>query len=391
MNTRAILSVITRCAERIVAIQSRCWSGPASLSKRLDCFVIPPSGTPRNDKSEGSAQNIPRQRRGFTLLELLVAVVITLVLAGLMLTVTSNVLTLWRRSQASHTQAVTAKQALDMVERDLQSALCRRDSRHWLAADIIDSAGGLANHGWLMGTAVMKPASGGSLLPLPSPNASGVSSLTDARFGLSGIWLRLVATNVESDGSLPAVVAYQVVRRPVTGDPVASNPAPVRYSLYRSVISNSETFNSGYDVLAGAYGSTSNTPSSALSTSYRTARNVTNPSHANLLASNVVDFGCWFYVRDSAGALQRIYPTATGDVSHQAIGNSTANDSRFPEVVDMMVRILSEEGATLIEAMEAGRVSRPANFATDAEWWWLVVETHSAVFIRRVEIKGGAL
>ena len=333
----------------------------------------------------------PTQSSGFTLLELLVAVVITLVLAGLMLTVTTNVLTLWRRSQASHTQAVTAKQVLDLVERDLQSALYRRNSQHWLAADIIDFPAGLANHGWLIGPGLMKPASGGSLRPLPPADASGLSSLAEARFGLSGLWLRLISTNVESDGSLPTVIAWQVVRRPVTGDPVATNPAPVRYSLYRSVVSNTETFASGYDVTASAYGSTNNTPSSALSTAYRTARNVTNPSHANLLASNVVDFGCWLYVRDLTGALQRIYPAAAGDVSHQAVGDSTASDSRFPAVVDVLVRILSEEGATLVEAMENGRVTRPANFATDAEWWWSVVEAHSAVFIRRVEIKGVAL
>jgi hypothetical protein len=52
-----------------------------------------------------------------------------------------------------------------------------------------------------------------------------------------------------------------------------------------------------------------------------------------------------------------------------------------------LVRILSEEGATLIEAVEAGRLARPATYATDAEWWWGLVEAHSAVFVRRVEIK----
>jgi len=327
---------------------------------------------------------------GFTLLELMVAVIITLVLAGLMLTVTINVLNLWRRSQARHTQAVTAKQVLDLLERDLQSAVYRRDASRWLAADVIDSPGGLANHGWLTGPGFIKPANGGSLRLLPPPDAIGVERLGEARFGLSGQWLRFVATNLESGGSLPTVIAYQVVRRPVAGNPVASNPAPVRYSLYRSAVGIDDTFASGYDVTASAYGSTNNTPSSALSTAYRQSRNVTNPSHANLLASNVADFGCWLYVRDLAGALVRIYPVAAGDLSHQAIGNSAANDSRFPEVADVLVRILSEEGATLVEAIETDRVSRPATYGSDADWWWSVVEANSMVFIRRIEIKGAA-
>lgn len=315
---------------------------------------------------------------------------ITLVLAGLMLTVTSNVLNLWRRSQAAHTQAVTGKQVLDLLERDLQSALHRRDATRWLAADIIDNPSGLANHGWLTGPGLMKPANGGSLRPLPAPDATGTHRLVEARFGLSGMWLRFVGTNVESGGSLPTVIAYQVVRRPVTGNPVATNPAPVRYSLYRSAIGNDDTFANGYDVTAGAYGSTNNTPSSAMSTAYRSPRNVTNPSHANVLAANVVDLGCWLYVRDSTGALLRIYPAVAGDLSHQAIGNSTANVSRFPEVADVMVRIISEEGASLLEAIETGRVGRPSSYATDAEWWWGAVEANSAVFVRRVEIKGVA-
>jgi type II secretory pathway pseudopilin PulG len=331
-----------------------------------------------------------RTESAFTLLELLVAVTITLVIAGLMLVITTNAMDLWRRQQAAHAQAASARQILDLVERDLESALHRRDSNRWLAADILDDGGALANHGWLLGPGLMKPANGGSLRPLPPPDAAGAYRIEDARFGLSGVWLRLVATNMESGGSLPVVVAYQVARRPVTGDTLAGNPAPVRYNLYRSAVGNAETLANGYDVVASAYGSTGNSPTSALSTAYRQPRNVTNPSHANLLASNVADFGCWFYARNPAGELVRLYPAAAGDLSHQAIGQSTSNDSRFPEVADVMVRILSEEGAALVEAIESGKVTRPPEYTNDAAWWWGVVEAHSAVFARRIEIKGTA-
>lgn len=330
------------------------------------------------------------RRRGFTLLELLVAVTITLLLAGLMLAVTTNVMNLWRRQQAATTQAITARQVLDQLERDLQSAIHRRDPNRWLALDVLDDLASLSNHGWLSGPGRMKPANGGSLRPLPPPDPGGVRHLEDARFGLSGAWLRLVATNVESGASLPTVVAWQLVRRPVTGNPVANNPAAVRYSLYRSVVAADDALAAGYDVTAAAYGSSNNDPSSATSTAYRQPRNVTNPSHANLIASNVVDFGCWLYVHDAGGGLRRVYPAAEGDRSHHAIGQAAASDTRFPAVADAMVRILSEEGATLVEAMEAGRITRPAEFADDAVWWWSVVEAHSAVFTRRIEIKGGA-
>jgi prepilin-type N-terminal cleavage/methylation domain-containing protein len=324
-------------------------------------------------------------RHAFTLLELLVAMAITAVLAGLLLTITTQVLGLWQRQQGEQVQAAAAKLVLDLVERDLQAAICRRDNQRWLSAEIIDTPAGLANHGWLLAPPMTKPASNGSLRPLPDADVSGRRDLSEARFGLSGVWLRFVTSNVEADASLPVMVAYQVVRRPVTGDPVAGNPAPVRYALYRSAVSASETFVLGYDVLGSGYTSATNAPAA-----YRSARSVTNPSHAGLLASNVMDFGCWLYVRNADGSLRRIFPDAANDVAHLAAGSSANDANRYPEVVDVMVRVLSEAGAAQVAAMEAGQLgARPAQYTTDGEWWWAVVTQHSNVFTRRMEIKGG--
>ena len=77
----------------------------------------------------------PGRRNGFTLLELLVAVAITLLLAGIMLAVTTITLGLWRRTQDNFSSGTTAKLALDLLERDLQSAIHRADGRGnvWLA------------------------------------------------------------------------------------------------------------------------------------------------------------------------------------------------------------------------------------------------------------------
>jgi prepilin-type N-terminal cleavage/methylation domain-containing protein len=334
---------------------------------------------------------MPAPNRAFTLLELLVAVTITLLIAGLMLSVTSGTLALWRRSQSANTQAITAKRVFALLEQDLQAAVHRREAGHWLAVDIIDTPAGLANHGWLVAAARMKPAAGGSLVPLPPADAQGKIHLTAARFGLSGSWLRLVTTHVESGGSLPTVVAYQIARRPFTGAPVAANPGPARYSLYRSVVGNEVTLANGYDVTAAGYASASNTPPAA-SNAFREARNVMNPSHANLLAPNVVDFGVWLRVRNPDGSLRLIHPAAAGDTSHRAVGNSTTFDSRYPEVADVMIRIMTEEGMMLLQALETNRVAaRPPEYATDAEWWWGVVAANSRTFTRRIEIKGGAL
>ncbi len=327
-------------------------------------------------------------RKGFTLLELLVAATITLILAGLMLTVVTATLDLWQRNQNRFTASAQASLALNMIERDLQGALFRADGGAWLAVDIVNNSAALVPHGWLTNPS-MKPATAesGRLVPVVD---DGVTPLIwNARFGLSGCWLRFVTTNVESSGALPIAVSYQLARRPVSGTIAASNPADVRYMFFRSAVSTSATFSTGYDVTASGYGSASASPSAS-----RNPKTLMNPNNADALATNVVDFGVWFYARDDAnGGLRRIFPSDNTDLTHaaHAVG-AGSDDNRFPEVADVMVRILSEQGAALLDELEngGGHVIRPAHYASDAEWWWGIIETHSTVYVRRVELRGGA-
>lgn len=330
-----------------------------------------------------------RPALGFTLLELLVAVTITLVLAGLMLTVVTGTLNLWQRTQDGFSTAAQAKLALDMVERDVQAMLSRKDDGNWLAVDVINSPGSLVTHGWLVPTVAIKPATGDSqrLLPLSSNGATPL--ISDARFGMSGAWLRFISTNVESAGSLPVAVAYQVARRPLSGAIDATTQADVRYTLFRTAVSAANTFASGNDVTAAVYASSSATPAGA-----RSAATLTNPNSTDALATNVVDFGVWLHVRDTSSAgLRRIFPADNADLSHVARDNGSAADAtRIPEVVDVMLRILTEQGATLLAQIESGggRVTRPPIYASDAAWWWGVVEANSRVYTRRIEVKGVA-
>ncbi len=325
---------------------------------------------------------------GFTLLELLVAVTITLILAGLMLAVVTGTLNLWQRTQDSFTTSTQATLALDLIERDLQAAVFRQDGLTWLAVDVINTPSPLVPHGWLT-FATMKPATSDSQRLLPAVSGGAVPLIGNARFGLSGTWLRLVTTNVESDGSVPCAVSYQIARRPVSGAVIATNPADVRYTLFRSVVSAAGTFSTGNDLTVSGYGSTSVNPAGS-----RNPKTLMNPNNADALATNVVDFGVWLHMRDpGTGTLRRIFPADNADLVHAARDTGAASDpNRFPDVADVMVRILSDQGATLLAEMEsgAGRLARPPVYASDAEWWWGIVENNSRVFVRRVEVKGGS-
>lgn len=324
----------------------------------------------------------PVTRGGFSLLELLVAAAVTLVLAALMLALTTATLELWRRTQDEGGMVSQAKLVLDTLERDLQAAEFRPDgSTAWLAVDVISVPSALTNHGWRT-AARMKPAVG-----LSERLAADLQA--GARFGLSGGWLRLLTTPADTTGGLPCAVSYQLIRRPVSGSVTSSaNPSAIGYTLFRSAVAAEATLLTGYDVLGPGYVSASPNPTVA-----QAPATLTNPANSDALAGNVVDFGVWLYVRDDAGQLRRIFPENEADRSHAARGDrSTADPERYPEVVDVMVRLLTTEGARLVTALEqgSGGLVRPAGFASDDEWWWAVVEAHSQVYVRRIECGGTA-
>lgn len=300
-------------------------------------------------------------RRAFTLIELLVAMAITAVLATLLVTSALNILRGWQNSQSKAGISVTAKLLLDQLERDLQSAWLRNDGKVWFDGRV---ASDLASHGWDTSTAVVFKPAAESLLLLPDARDAAGPQIADARFGQSGLWLRFIVSDYDGllKATAPVAVSYQIVRRPVS----SVTGAAVRYGLYREKLSATDTFNSVI-----GQGFTDTAPADLLV-----------PTSSDLLASNVIDFGIWVSRLDANGTETVIFPV--GSQGFQ-IG---ANGSRL--VVWAMVRILSEEGAAQLDAIESGRVSPPAGMSL-ASFWWNQVSANSHVVVRRIELKGGSI
>lgn len=298
---------------------------------------------------------------GFTVIELLVAVAVTVVLAGILLTVTRSALDIWGRSLNQSASSVQAKVALDLLIRDLHSAIYRADGEATMAVDIV-SGGNLGAHSWRLDYAgANKPDTVAIYTPATEPSGRYMET---SRFGRGGAWLRLLTTNQRSGGGAPAMIGYQLNRRPVSGPVNATNPPPVRYTLFRSFMAPGDTFAAGY---------TATDCDAAL----------TAPRTDDALCDNVVDFGVWCYRRNSDGTLTVLYPTALVDRDFRATNN------QFPDVVEVMLRVLTDSGATQLDQMEAGLVQRPAQYATGADWWWGVVSTQSQIYHARVNITGG--
>lgn len=351
--------------------------------------------------------NAPASARGgFTLLEVVVAVTITAVLAGFIVAILSNVSGFWSRTSGRLSAEAQGRFVLDQVTVDLQSALFRDDGKAWLAATIPTSTANtisLWNSTGVVPAAAKPNNGGGSLLN------SATGNLTDARFGITGTWLRFFtmkrgtnpilgnSTTTATSTSAPVAVAYQIVRRGIT----TNTNSERRYLLHRSEVrpsalssTQSGTLQAGFDITDEAY------QPGTVSTQTGSPGEIRFPTLNSVIAENVIDFGVRMHIHvrnTETGALelQQIFPSANNDTLHvaslpprSANGDGTFTDC-FPEVVDVAVRILTDDGARLIASYERGAVTAPAG-RTAQQYWWDLAIANSQVFTRRVILNGQA-
>ena len=350
-------------------------------------------------------------KRGFTVLELLVAVSVTALLAGMLLNITSQVIKTQTQASGNLETNQAAQFILDRIQEDLQCAIYRNDGNIWMAADILNSTENSGN--WNDSKyKVPKPEKESLRIKLdhwPSEalNAQQIANkqgqLTDTRFGIAGTWLRFFTEapeldpNAENSGGARAI-SYQILRHGLT----SSETSTPRYQLFRSDVSDINTLNSGYNLDAenGPYSNTSDDGP-------RESGNVKNPIFKNngkestdfSLASNVVDFGIRAYLIRSGGQgtgyLQQIFPdinATTEDFQFRATSNPNYHEDQqkrylhaFPDVIDIMVRVLTAEGSSALAAYEQGLIP-PSEEMNENEYWWFLVEQNSEVYTRRVKI-----
>ncbi len=318
-----------------------------------------------------STPRSPRFRAG-TLIELLVALAITVAMAASMLAMTGTILSKWRVASGSVSAQAEARRVLDQIQRDLEQAVIY--------------AGGV---GFAVDT-VRGPL---DTLLWEFPDMDRIKPLDASwdpdrdRFGWGGVWLRFFTGNAEV-----RAVSYKIVRRTPTG---GADPSQARYYLYRGQVRGDRTFAAGYDLLAPAYNPGSR-PGGAVRVG--DAAEVQRPRRDSLLANNVVDLGIRLYWRPLNAAVGReellVFPVSESQ-RHRAPAPSgqswiPANQvealslpegaitNRVPDSAEVVVRVLTAEGAERLADFENGLVSGD---------WWAIVDAHSKVFKRRVNLQ----
>ena len=370
-----------------------------------------------------------RTRRAFTLVELLVAAGITVLIAGSIAAIVSGVSKTWTRSAGRLSADAQARMVLDQLELDLQGALFRDDGHVWFAVDMLNAANGNPGTPWQAATRNPKPT-GALSLDMAAMRAElpvvDRGKLENARFGTAGVWLRFFTSNrpvTNATGNItvpsaPVAVSYQIVRRFIATNPANTNTG---YLLHRTEVRPAASgtgssarpgvLEAGFDLTASgnAYLTGNNTNNGSQTGDPRTLQVVTTNQRNldSVIADNVIDFGVRCYVRDTAqpGGLRLVFPaTAAGALSNSATARlrgslppaipaeQWGNQQPFPDVVDVMVRILTEEGAAQIANLEKSQTPAlvvPQKYNGNAQqWWWGVAMENSRVYTRRIVLNG---
>lgn len=283
--------------------------------------------------------------RGFTLIEIMIATVIMVLMVGLVIQITSEMLKTWNRSSGKLSAAAEARVALEILSADLEGALMINDGLEWFRSENEPIAGP-------SNTATVALRFFTTLRNKPQ-NADGTSRPGDI-----------------------AAVAYDLEYvNPVDG----SLKGEKTFVLYRLEVDPITTFDQLLD------------PKNRQSLPDKRAQNwgrknsIKGANGENYLVSNIVDFKIDFYVEDDGNRatptlyFQRstknpnksvIYGGESATVGPQA---SVAHYQNSLAYADIKLTVLSDEGVQIMKNI-AKRPERPSD----------IIREYSQIYVRRV-------
>ena len=284
-----------------------------------------------------------KRRSAFTLIEIMVATVIMIVLTGLVIQITSEVLKVWNRSSGKLSANADARIALDLLTQDLETAVFRNNKQQWLRVEApVDPGGNYTSQ-----TVALK---------LFSP------ALDRQKF--------------EADGETPTPgdicgIAYRLAFKEsyAGGENV--------YALYRFI----ETPKNTFDVLMGP-SITNPDAQKALTGGVWAESSVTDEQ--NYLASNIVEFKVILYEDDGSTDPQPVNANDDGNVTANYFYGGTDGSSLPLHYADITLTVISGEGLQLMQRVDSDGPSGTGYTGSKSEATASIVREHAEVFTRRV-------
>jgi prepilin-type N-terminal cleavage/methylation domain-containing protein len=265
-----------------------------------------------------------RGRRGFTLIEIMVATAVMIVLVGLVVQITSQVLNVWSRSSGQLSANAEARVAMNLLTQDLETAVFRNNGLQWLR---VESGGGTGGPyaGQTVALNLFSPA-------LDRPDGPG---------DLCAIAYRLSYKETYAGGENV-------------------------YALYRFI----ETPQNTFDTILGASASD---PKGQLGLTGGIWAEANVTGDENYLASNIVDFKVLVYEDDGTVPPVPANADSTGQsLSTYAYGGSGGSDTPLL-YADIILTVVSDDGLKLLQNID--RIPETADE---------VVREYGETFTRRV-------
>jgi prepilin-type N-terminal cleavage/methylation domain-containing protein len=290
----------------------------------------------------------PQSRSAFTLIEVMVATAVMVILIGIVIQITNEVLKVWNRSSGKLSANSEARLAMEYLTQDMETAIFRDNDMQWLRVEgPIDAGDDYADQ--TVALKLFSPA-----LDRPKTDTAGNSIPGD----ICGIAYSL---------------AY---KEAFTG----SNTKV--YALYRNIVDSKTTF----DNLMGSGNQ------EALTVGPWDKAQIIDES--NYLATNIVDFKVILYYYDEANEKVEPYNGQVKDNAWEVDANyiyGGTNPSLIdtvqvkPLYADIMLMMVTDEGMEILQNLEAGRSGSGYDDPED------VVREHGERFVRRVQFAGQGL
>jgi len=273
-----------------------------------------------------------KSRSAFTLIEIMVATVIMVVLVGLVIQITSEVLKVWNRSSGKLAANAEARIAMDLLTQDLETAVFRNNGQQWLRVESPQNPEGPYNDQTVA-------------LKLFSPALDRDQS---------------------SSGDICAI-GYRLSYRE------AYDRADDKiYALYRSIARPDDTFN----LLMGSSSDTSSPQLKLEAQSFWDKADIEVDN--NYLAGNIVDFKVILYEDDGTATPNPVNWSPATDAllpGDYAFGGTNVTLITNPLIyAEIRLTVLSDEGLRILENLTGSGYANVVD----------VVREHGDVFTRRV-------
>lgn len=292
------------------------------------------------------------QKNGFTLMELMVAIVIAVLVVSLMLQIVSAILSQADRSIGQLSRESELQSAFTQIESDLQNLFWVDGMTGFIDMKMPDD--GWGDEGWESVPNDCKPT-----VQSISMSAPISSSMLDERWGKYGVLMKMMVNNARKGSEDPGgvyAVSYQIKRKKEERE----NRFP-RYYLMRAEVSANVTFHEGYRFDGNGF-EQGNYDEHAV----WAAGVIRHPNQYHILASHIIDFGVRVYARSQTHHdWELLFP----------VNNGSDIQNVKPELIVVMLRVLSDKGAEMIENVEQNRIDQE---------WWEIAQQYSTVLTRKV-------